>query len=123
MRNLGTNIFSVGALAEKGVKCDLMSTTPALRHGNYTFPISTAIPRTYVVNIIIDDVNLDTVDFNRTKEDAHMWHRRMGQCNPRALQQLADKDQSGVGFHRNIDSGNCEVCPAGKSKKEQSPPV
>ena len=36
VRNLGTNIFSVGAFAEKGVKCDLMSTTPALRHGNYT---------------------------------------------------------------------------------------
>ena len=49
VRNLGANIFSVGALAEKGVKCDLLSTPPALRHGNHTFPISTAIPRMYVV--------------------------------------------------------------------------
>ena len=84
VRNLGPNIFSVGALAEKGVKCDLLSTPPALHHGNNTFPISTAIPRMYVVNIIIDDVSLDTVDIYRTKVDAHMWHRRMGHGNPRA---------------------------------------
>ena len=30
-----------------------------------------------VVNIIIDDMSLDTVDIYRTKVDAHMWHRRM----------------------------------------------
>ena len=77
----------------------------------------------YVVNIIIDDVNLDTVDIYRTKVDAHMWHRRMGHCNPRELQQLADKEQSGVRYNRNIDFGDCEVCSAGNSKKEQSPLV
>ena len=31
VRDLGANIFSVGALKEKGVLCDLMSTPPALR--------------------------------------------------------------------------------------------
>ena len=94
VRDLGPNIVSVGALTEKGVTYDLPSTPPALRHGNHTFPISTPIPRMYVVNIIIDDANLDTVDTYRTKVGAHMWHRRLGHCNPRALQQLADKDQS-----------------------------
>ena len=72
VRNLGANIFSVGAFAEKGVKRDRLSTPPTLRHGKHTFPISTAIPRMYVVNIIIDDVSLDTVDIYRTKVDAHM---------------------------------------------------
>ena len=120
--NIGANIFSVGALAEKGVKCDLLSTPPALRHGNHAFPISTAIPRMYVVNIIIDAVSLDTVDICRTKVDTHTWHRRMGHCNPRALQQVEDKDQSGVTFNENIDSGDCEVCSAGNSKKSSHPP-
>ena len=77
VRNLGANVFSVGALTEKGVECDLLSTPPALRHGNRNFSISTAIPRMYVVNVIIDDVNLDKVDIYRTKVDAHMWHRKM----------------------------------------------
>ena len=85
VRNLGTNIFSVGALAEKVGKCDLLSTPPALPHGNHTFPISTAILRMYVENIMIDDVNQDTVDIYRTKVDDHMWNRRMGHCNPREL--------------------------------------
>ena len=122
VRNLGANIFSVRALAEEGVKCDLLSTPPALRHGNHTFPISTAIPQMYVVNTIIDDVDLDTLDIYHTKVDDHMLNRRMGHRNPRALQQLADKDQSVVRFNRNIDSGDCEVCSAGNSKKSSHPP-
>ena len=93
VRNLGASISSVEALAKKEVKCDLLSTPPALRHGNHTFPISTAIPRMYVINIIIDDVSLGTVKIYRTKVDTHMWHRKTGHCNARALQQLADKDQ------------------------------
>ena len=113
VRNIGANIVSVGASAENGVTCDLLSTPPALRHGNPTFPILTAIPRMYAVNIILDDVSVDNVDIYPTKIDAHMWHWRMGHCNPRALQQLADKDQSGVKFNRNIDSRDCEVCSAG----------
>lgn len=61
VRDLGANIFSIDSLAEKGVMmCDLMSTPPALPSGNHTFLISTAVPRTYVVNII-DDPNLDAV--------------------------------------------------------------
>ena len=75
-----------------------------------------------VVNIIVDDVSLDTVDIYRTKVDAHTWHRRMGHCNPRALQQRAGKDQSGVTFNRNIDSGDCEVCSAGNREKSNHPP-
>ena len=51
-----------------------------------------------------------------------MLNRRMGHRNPRALQQLADKDQSVVRFNRNIDSGDCEVCSAGNSKKSGHPP-
>ena len=77
----------------------------------------------YAKSIIIDDMNLGTVDIYRTKVDAHMWHRRMGHCNPRALQQLVDEDQSGDGLNCNIDAGDCEVCSAGNSKKEQSPLV
>jgi len=37
------------------VKCDLMSTPPALRRGDQSFPISTALPRMYVMKVIIDD--------------------------------------------------------------------
>ena len=43
--NLGASIFSVGALHEKGVKLDLLSVPPVLRHGNHAFPISTEVPR------------------------------------------------------------------------------
>lgn len=96
VRDLGANILSVGASAEKGVKCDLLSTPPALHHGGQAYPISTAVPGMYVVNVIIDDVNLDAVDVYRTKVTAHLWHRRIGHCNPRALQQLADKASTGV---------------------------
>ena len=76
----------------------------------------------YVVNIIFDDVSLDTVDIYRTMVDAYMWHRRMGYCNPRALHQLTDKDQSGVKFNRHINSGDCEVCSAGNNEKSSHPP-
>ena len=75
----------------------------------------------YVVNIIFDDVSLDTVDIYRTMVDAYMWHRRMGYCNPRALHQLTDKDQSGVKFNRHINSGDCEVCSAGNNEKSSHP--
>ncbi|CAB1099484.1 unnamed protein product [Ectocarpus sp. CCAP 1310/34] len=122
VRGLGANILSVGALAEKGVMCDLMSTPPALRMGNQVFPISTAVPRMYVLNVIIDDVNLGAVEVNRTKVDAHLWHRRMGHCNSRALQQLADKDTTGIRFNRNIEPGDCGVCAVGDSKKGSHPP-
>ena len=57
------------------VKCDLSSTPPVLRHGTNSFPISTKVPRVYVVKIILNDVNLDgSAKIFRTKVDAHMWH-------------------------------------------------
>ena len=97
VRDLGPDIFSVGALAENEVKGDLLSTPPVLRHGTNYFPISTEVPRMYVVSIILDIVNLDgSAKIFCTKVAAHMWHRRMGHCNPRALQQLADNGNSGV---------------------------
>ena len=40
----------------------------------------------------------------------------MGHRNPRALQQLPDKDNSSVKFNRNIESGYCEVCSMANSK-------
>ncbi|CAB1110564.1 unnamed protein product [Ectocarpus sp. CCAP 1310/34] len=107
VRDLGANILSVGALAEKGVKCDLMSTPPALRRGDQTSLISTAVPQMYVMNVIVDDLNLDDVVVYHTKVDAHLWHRRMGHCNPRALQQVADRGSTGMSFHRKIESGDC----------------
>ena len=122
MRNLGATICSVVGLAKK-VKCDLLSTPPVLRHGKNSVPISTKVPRMYVVNTILDDVNLDgSAKIVRTKVDAQLWYRRMGHCNPCALQQLADRENSGVKFNRNIDSGDCEVCFAGNSKKSSHPP-
>ena len=54
VRDLVANIFSVGALKEKGVLCDLMSPPPALPSGKHVFPVSTEIPRMYAVNIILD---------------------------------------------------------------------
>ena len=68
-------------------------------------------------------MNLDGSAKNfRTKVDAHMWYRRMGHRNPRVLQQLADKDNSGVKFNRNIESRDCEVCSIVDSKKSGHPP-
>ena len=126
VRDLGVSIYSVGALAEKGVKCNLLSTPPILLHGTNAFPISTEVPRMCVVNIILDDVNLDgpqtQQEIFRTKVDAHMWHRRMGHCNPRALQQLADKETIGVKFVRNIEPGDREVGSTSNSKKTSHPP-
>ena len=101
VRDLGANISSVGALTKKGVKCDLLATPPVFRHGTNYLPISTEVPRMYVVNIILDDVNLDgSAKIFRTKVHVHMWHRRMGHCNPRPLQELAVKDNSDVTFNR-----------------------
>ncbi|CAB1106814.1 unnamed protein product [Ectocarpus sp. CCAP 1310/34] len=74
-----------------------------------------------VMNVIVDDLNLDDVDVYHTKVDAHLWHRRMGHCNPRALQQLADKGSTGISFHRNIESGDCSECAVGDSKKSSHP--
>ena len=86
--------MTTGDLAGKGVKCDLLSIPPVLRHGTNYYPISTNVPRMYVVSIILDDVNLDgSAKIFRTKVDANMWHRGMGHCNPRALQPLADEDK------------------------------
>ena len=124
VRDLGASIFSVGALKEKSVLCDLMSTPPALRSGKHVFPVSTEIPRMYVVIIILDGTSLDgSAQVFSTKLDAHLRHRRMGHCNPRALQQLADKDHSGINFNRNIESGECVVCAAGNGRKTSHPAV
>ena len=121
VRDLWASIFSVGALVEKGVKCNLLSTPPVLFRGTSVFTISTEVPRMHVVNIILDSVNLDgpytQQEIFRTKVDAHMWHLRMSHCNPRALQQLADKETAGVKFNRNIEPGDCEVCSTSNSKK------
>ena len=101
----------------------LMSTPPALRRGDQGFPISTTVvPRMYVMNVIVDDPNPHAVDVYRTKVDAHLWHRRMGHCNPRALQQLADKDTTGIRFSHNIQLDDCSVCAVGDSKKSSHPP-
>ena len=43
--NQGANVFSVGALHEKGVKLDLLPNPPVLRDGNDAFPTSTWLPR------------------------------------------------------------------------------
>ena len=83
------------------------------RRGDQSFPISTAVPRMYVIKVFIDDLNMDAGQVYHTKVDANLWHRRMGYCNPRALQQLADKDSAGVSFPRNIESGDCSVCAVG----------
>ena len=75
------NKISPVALEVLLVTCDLPSTPPVLRHGTNYVPISTKVPRMYVVNIILDDVKLDgSAKIFRTKVDAHMWHRRMGNC-------------------------------------------
>ena len=89
------------------MKCNLLLTPPVLLHGTNAFSISTEVSRMYVVNIILDGVNLDEPqtqqEIFRTKVDADIWHRSMGHCNPRALQQLADKETTGVKFNRNIE--------------------
>ena len=75
--NLVASIFSVGTLHEKGVKLDLLSVPPVLRYGNHAFPISTDIPRMYVVHIVPDAREI-TQNLFHTTADADAWHRRMG---------------------------------------------
>ena len=90
---------------------------------NY-IPISTKMSRMYVVIIILQDVNLDgSAQYFHAKVDAHRWHRRIGHCNSRALQQLADKDNSCVKFNGNIESGYCEVCFIANSEKSSHPVI
>lgn len=50
--NLGANIFSVGALDEKGVEFDLLLTPPALRKGEHAFLVSREVKRMYLVNLV-----------------------------------------------------------------------
>ena len=121
VRDLGANLFSVGALAEKGVKCDLLSAPPVLRHGTNYFSISTELPWTYVVNMILDDVNGSAKIFRTEGRRTHVASGD-GPLQPRALQQLPDKDNSGVKFYLNIESGDCEVCSIANSKKSSHPP-
>ena len=54
------NKISPVALEVLLVTCDLPSTPPVLRHGTNYVPISTKVPRMYVVNIILDDCLLYT---------------------------------------------------------------
>lgn len=78
MRDLGANTFSVGALAEKGVKTDLLSSPPALSSRNLASDVQ------YVVFIILPDVDLDlpiSPLVFRADADAGVWQRRMGHCN------------------------------------------
>ena len=89
--NLGASMFSVGALHEKRVKLDLFSVPPVLRYGYHAFPISTEVPRMYVVHIV--------PDVQEIAQNADAWHRRMGHCHPRALKQLAEKPTTGVRFN------------------------
>ncbi|CAB1115713.1 unnamed protein product [Ectocarpus sp. CCAP 1310/34] len=113
VRDLGANIFSVGAFDDEGVKTDLLSAPPALRTRNLSFPISTVeVPRMCVVNLILDDLNLDLPTSPlvfRADTDAGDWHRRMGHCNARALKQLSDREGTGIKFTNNRP-GDCEVC-------------
>lgn len=112
MRDLRENQISVGALAGKGGKTDLLSSSPALRSRNPTFPISNEVPKIYVVNIILDDVNIDlpsSPPVFRADADAGIWHRRMRHCNAGALKQLSDKEGTSIKFTTNIRRPDDEV--------------
>ena len=64
--NLGASIFSVGTLHEKGVKLDLLSVPLVLRYGNHAFPISTRVPRMYVVHTVPDAQEITQNIFHTT---------------------------------------------------------
>lgn len=55
--DLGASIFLVGALAEKGVKCDFFSSPPAIIHESNVFPLSTEVPRMYIINRVVDGMD------------------------------------------------------------------
>ena len=59
------DVFSVGALNEKGMKLDLLSNRPGLRDGNDAFPISTGNPWMFVLHILLDG----------QEERSHISHR------------------------------------------------
>ena len=103
------------------MKLDILSVPPVLRYGNHAFPISTEVPRMYIVHIVPDAQEI-TQNIFHTTVDADAWHRRMGHCPLRALKQLAEKPTTGVKFNRNIEAGDCEVCALSKSRKSAHSP-
>ena len=98
--DLGASVFSVGALQEKGVKLDLLSNPPVLRHGNAAFPISTKVPRMFVLHIFLD--GQEESQFTcPTTVDTDTWQRRISPCRPHALKQPAEELTAGESY---IDS-------------------
>ena len=53
--DLEATMVSVGALHEKGVRLDLLSNPPVLRDGNDAFPVSTQVPRMFVLYALVDE--------------------------------------------------------------------
>ena len=82
--NLGASVFSVGVLHEKGVKLNLLSNPPVMRDGNDTFPISTRVPRMFVLYILLDGQE-EPYHIAHTAVDTDKWHRSMDPRRPHAL--------------------------------------
>ena len=80
--NLGTSVFSVEALHAKGIKLDFLSNPPVLRHGNDAFPISTGVPRMFILHLLLDEQE-EPHRISHTAVDTDTWNRRMDPCLPR----------------------------------------
>ena len=88
--DLGASVFSIGVLQDKGVRLDLLSNPPVLRHDNAAFPISTKVPRMFVLHIFLDGKEEPQLA-SPTTVDTDTWQRRMSPCRLRALKQPAEE--------------------------------
>ena len=126
--DIGASAFTVGMLQEKEVKFDLLSNPPVLRHGNAAFPISTKVPRMFVLPIFLDGQEESQLT-SLTTVGTDTWHRRMSPCCPRALKQPTKEliagdnniDRSGAGTsseigHKRDDSQTHQTLDLGSAK-------
>ena len=116
---LGADLFSVGALEEKGVRLNLLRDPPVLEFDNKVFPVSKEIKRMFVLPVIIakeKEKVLATV-----QDESETWHRRLGHCNVRTLKQLTERQGSGIKLSANIQNLDCQVCAVSKNKKISHP--
>lgn len=70
---LGASVFSVGTLHDKGVKLDLLCNPPVIRDGNDAFPISTKVPRMFVLHILVNGQE-EPQHTSHIAVDTDMWH-------------------------------------------------
>ena len=130
--DLGTNLFSVTAVMQKGVATLLHPANPRLESGDVVIPMQTCG---------VDDATGKLMFFIEVKlgggaggqmvlgrapgglalksESSEPWHRRMGHINHKSLDVPRKEPASGVDYTGGLK--NCSTCPLGKSAQQPHP--